>query len=82
MPKIGPAVAFLGVAEDDLLIVTVSGKVIRIQTKQIRPSGRATQGFRLLNLERGGQDLLRGQDQRKLVLCLANNLSFSTGNQE
>jgi DNA gyrase subunit A len=66
MPKIGPAVAFLGVAEDDLLIVTVSGKVIRIQTKQIRPSGRATQGFRLLNLERGGQDLLRGQDQRKL----------------
>jgi DNA gyrase subunit A len=50
-PKIGPAVAVLGVAEDDLLIVTNSGKVIRIQTKQVRASGRATQGVRLINLE-------------------------------
>jgi len=52
-PKIGPAVAVLGVTEDDLLIVTVSGKVIRIQTKQVRASGRATQGVRLINLENG-----------------------------
>jgi len=50
-PKIGPAVAVLGVAEDDLLIVTNSGKVIRIQTKQVRASGRVTQGVRLINLE-------------------------------
>jgi len=50
-PKIGPAVAVLGVAEDDLLIVTNSGKVIRIQTKQVRASGRATQGVRLIHLE-------------------------------
>jgi DNA gyrase subunit A len=52
-PKVGPAVAVLGVAEDDLLIVTVSGKVIRIKTKQVRASGRATQGVRLINLENG-----------------------------
>jgi DNA gyrase subunit A len=52
-PKIGPAVAVLGVAEHDLLIVTVSGKVIRIQTKQVRAVGRATQGVRLINLENG-----------------------------
>ncbi len=52
-PKTGPAVAVLGVAEDDLLIVTVSGKVIRIKTKQVRASGRATQGVRLINLENG-----------------------------
>ncbi len=52
-PKTGPAVAVLGVAEDDLLIVTVSGKVIRIRTKQVRASGRATQGVRLINLENG-----------------------------
>src|SRR5512139_432366 len=52
-PKIGPAVAVLGVAEDDLLIVTLSGKVIRIQTKQVRAVGRATQGVRLINLENG-----------------------------
>ncbi len=52
-PKIGPAVAILGVAEEDLLIVTESGKVIRIQTKQVRSSGRVTQGVRLINLENG-----------------------------
>jgi len=46
-------VAVLGVAEEDLLIVTVSGKVIRIQTKQVRASGRATQGVRLIHLENG-----------------------------
>ena len=50
-PKIGPAIAALAVAEDDLLVVTVSGKVIRIKTKQVRASGRATQGVRLINLE-------------------------------
>ncbi|MEW5901932.1 MAG: DNA gyrase C-terminal beta-propeller domain-containing protein, partial [Acidobacteriota bacterium] len=51
--KIGPAVSALGVAEHDLLIVTASGKVIRIKTKQVRYSGRATQGVRLINLEKG-----------------------------
>jgi len=49
--KIGPAIAALGVGEDDLLVVTVNGKVIRIKTKQVRASGRATQGVRLINLE-------------------------------
>jgi DNA gyrase/topoisomerase IV subunit A len=29
------------------------GKVIRIQTKQVRAVGRATQGVRLINLENG-----------------------------
>ncbi len=52
-PKIGPAVAVLGVGDQDLLIVTLSGKVIRIQTKQVRAVGRATQGVRLINLENG-----------------------------
>ncbi len=50
-PKIGKAVAVLGVGEDDLLVVTVSGKVIRIKTEQVRSTGRATQGVRLINLE-------------------------------
>jgi len=50
-PKVGPAIAALAVAEDDLLIVTVSGKVIRIKTKQVRAIGRATQGVRLIQLE-------------------------------
>ncbi len=51
--KIGRAVAVLGVAEEDLLIVTHLGKVIRIKTKHVRASGRATQGVRLINLENG-----------------------------
>ena len=50
-PKIGNALGILGVGEDDLLIVTVSGKVIRIKTTQVRALGRATQGVRLINLE-------------------------------
>jgi DNA gyrase subunit A len=52
-PKIGPALAALGVAEENLLIVTLTGKVIRITTKQVRASGRATQGVRLINLDQG-----------------------------
>ncbi len=50
-PRIGNALGILGVGEDDLLVVTVSGKVIRIKTSQVRASGRATQGVRLINLE-------------------------------
>jgi DNA gyrase subunit A len=50
-PKIGNAMGILGVAGEDLLIVTVSGKVIRFKTSQVRASGRATQGVRLINLE-------------------------------
>jgi DNA gyrase/topoisomerase IV subunit A len=52
-PRIGSAVVVLGVADDDLRIVTASGKGIRIQTKQVRASGRATQGFCLVDLESG-----------------------------
>ncbi|MCX8159608.1 MAG: DNA gyrase subunit A [Candidatus Saccharicenans sp.] len=49
--KIGPALAMVGVNEDDLLIITISGKVIRIKTTEIRPLSRATQGVRLIQLE-------------------------------
>jgi DNA gyrase subunit A len=50
-PKIGNAMGVLGITDEDLLVVTVSGKVIRFQTKQVRASGRATQGVRLINLD-------------------------------
>ena len=53
--KIGSALGILGIGEDDLLVVTVSGKVIRIKTAQVRASGRATQGVRLINLEEKDQ---------------------------
>jgi DNA gyrase subunit A len=50
-PKIGNALSILGLSAEDILVVTVSGKVIRFKTSQIRPSGRATQGVRLINLD-------------------------------
>jgi DNA gyrase subunit A len=50
-PKIGNAMGVLGIGDEDLLLVTASGKVIRFQTKQVRASGRATQGVRLIHLD-------------------------------
>ncbi len=35
----------------ELMVISQFGKIIRIDTKQIRAAGRATQGVRLLNLE-------------------------------
>lgn len=49
--RIGNALGIVGISEDELIIITVAGKVIRIKTKEIRPSGRATQGVKIINLE-------------------------------
>jgi DNA gyrase subunit A len=49
--KIGNALSIVGVAEEELLIITVEGKVIRIKTTQFRSLSRATQGVRIINLE-------------------------------
>ena len=37
----------------ELMVISQFGKIIRVDTKQIRAAGRATQGVRLLNLEDG-----------------------------
>ncbi len=50
-PKIGHAMAMVGVNEEDLLVITVEGKVIGISTTEVRSSGRATQGVRIIKLE-------------------------------
>lgn len=50
-PKIGNALTMVGIAEDDLLIMTVEGKVIKIRTTQVRPLGRGTQGVRIIQLD-------------------------------
>jgi DNA gyrase subunit A len=50
-PKIGNALAMVGVSEEDLLIITLEGKAIRVKTTQFRPISRATQGVRIINLE-------------------------------
>ena len=49
--KIGNALSIVGIAEEELLIITVEGKVIRIKTTQFRSLSRATQGVRIINLE-------------------------------
>ena len=50
--KIGPVVAILLVKEDsDLIIMTQEGKIIRIESNEIRQAGRSTQGVRLVKME-------------------------------
>ena len=51
--KTGPLVGFLSVNDDnDLIIINQSGITIRIHMSDLRVMGRATQGVRLINLEK------------------------------
>jgi DNA gyrase subunit A len=51
-PKVGKTTAILLVNESsEMMAISQFGKIIRIDTKQIRAAGRATQGVRLLNLD-------------------------------
>lgn len=50
-PRIGSALAMVSVSEEELLIITLEGKAIRVKTTQFRPISRATQGVRIINLE-------------------------------
>ena len=50
--KVGKTTSILLVDESsELMVISQWGKIIRIDTKQVRAAGRATQGVRLLNLE-------------------------------
>ena len=52
--KTGNVVAILSVKEEsDLVIVSQNGKIIRIESSDIRQAGRSTQGVRLVSLEEG-----------------------------
>jgi DNA gyrase subunit A len=42
--------------EDELMLITQQGKILRMNTKDIRPIGRATQGVRLIEID--DQDLV------------------------
>jgi DNA gyrase subunit A len=49
-------VAVLSVNETtDLMIITKDGKMIRIDSSEIRQAGRSTQGVRLVRLDEGDQ---------------------------
>jgi DNA gyrase subunit A len=50
--KVGKTASILLVNEtSELMVISQWGKIIRIDTKQVRAAGRATQGVRLLNLD-------------------------------
>ena len=54
--KVGKVVAVLSVREDtDLMIISKDGKIIRIDSSEIRQAGRSTQGVRLVRMEEGDQ---------------------------
>ena len=48
--KIGQAIGMSGIDQDEMLLITTNGKVIRIKTEKVRSIGRATQGVRIINL--------------------------------
>jgi DNA gyrase subunit A len=55
-PRIGKVVAILSVKEDtDLMIITRDGKIIRLESGEIRQAGRSTQGVRLVRMDDGDQ---------------------------
>jgi DNA gyrase subunit A len=55
-PKVGKVVAVLSVKENtDLMIITKEGKIIRLESGEIRQAGRSTQGVRLVRMEEGDQ---------------------------
>jgi DNA gyrase subunit A len=43
----------VGISEEEILLITEMGKVIRFKTEKLRPIGRATQGVKIINLEKG-----------------------------
>ncbi|MBL8290234.1 MAG: DNA gyrase subunit A [Bryobacterales bacterium] len=50
--KTGPVLGILAIKEDsDLMIITKDGKIIRIESTDIRQAGRSTQGVRLVRME-------------------------------
>jgi len=53
-PRVGNVVAVLSVKDEtDLMIITKDGKIIRIESADIRQVGRSTQGVRLVSMEEG-----------------------------
>ena len=51
-PKVGKVVGMVGITKEDLLFITHKGKAIRIKSTDLRAIGRATQGVRIINLEK------------------------------
>lgn len=48
--RLGKAIGMTGISDEEILFITQSGKVIRIQSTAVRPIGRATQGVKIINI--------------------------------
>ncbi len=77
-PKTGHLIALKEVSDnDDLMIITEKGKIIRMHSKDIRSMGRNTQGVRMMRL--GGNDKISGitrvvsEDETDSVKKVGNN---------
>ena len=56
--KTGHVVALLSVDdENDLVIINRSGITLRVRVADIRVTGRATQGVRIINLDKRGDEI-------------------------
>ncbi len=51
--RIGNAIGMISIVDQEILLITQAGKIIRIKTEKVRPLGRATQGVKIINLEKG-----------------------------
>ncbi|MBC8167985.1 MAG: DNA gyrase subunit A, partial [Bryobacteraceae bacterium] len=71
-PRIGKVMQVLSVKEDtELVIITQNGKIIRIESANIRQAGRSTQGVKLVNLDEGDRVAAAScipEDAAKIVL--------------
>jgi DNA gyrase subunit A len=58
--KTGPVVGVLQIRDDndEMMIVTDGGKLIRISAADVRVIGRNTQGVRLVSLAPGGEEVV------------------------
>ena len=51
--KIGKAIGMVGVSnQEELILISEVGKVIRMKAEKVRPIGRATQGVKIINLDK------------------------------
>jgi len=48
--KVGKVVGIMGIDDEEMILITALGKVMRIRTKAVRPMGRMTQGVRMIDL--------------------------------
>ncbi|MEW6325445.1 MAG: DNA gyrase subunit A [Nitrospirota bacterium] len=69
--KNGPVISTMKVeADDEVMIVTAGGMIVRLKTQDIRRSGRSTQGVRLIDLAEGDRvmaaAILREKDEESL----------------